>query len=94
MGRVIDKAVDRLGARLKNFSGTAKFVMLGEGTIIADSTGVREGDGPADVTLTATAEDFRALLESRLKPTTAFMTGRLKVDGSMPVAMKLGMALT
>ncbi|WP_128253539.1 SCP2 sterol-binding domain-containing protein [Falsirhodobacter deserti] len=93
MGEVIDKAVDRLGARLKGYEGTAKFVMTGEGTIIADSNGVREGDGPADVTLTASVEDFRALLEGRLKPASAFMSGRLKVDGSMPAAMKLGAAL-
>ncbi|MDB6452104.1 SCP2 sterol-binding domain-containing protein [Falsirhodobacter sp. 20TX0035] len=94
MGEVIDKAVERLGARLDGFEGRAKFVLKGEGTILADRTGVREGDGEADVTLTATVEDFRALLEGRLKPATAFMTGRLKVDGSMPMAMKLGTALS
>lgn len=94
MGDVIDKAVDRLGKRLTGFDGTAKFVLSGEGTIYVDAAGVREGDGPADVTLTASVEDFRALLEGRLKPASAFMTGRLKVDGSMPMAMKLGMALS
>lgn len=94
MARVIDKAVDRLGARLSSFDGTAKFVVLGEGTILADAQGVREGDGAAEVTLTATADDFRALLEGRLKPATAFMTGRLKVDGPMPAAMRLGQALS
>ncbi|QUS34985.1 SCP2 sterol-binding domain-containing protein [Falsirhodobacter algicola] len=93
MQDVMDKAVDRLGKRLKGFEGTARFVLKEAGTIIADPAGVREGDGPADVTLTATVEDFRALLEGRLKPATAFMTGRLKVDGSMAMAMKLGAAL-
>jgi len=94
VGDVIDKAVERLGRKLSGFDGTARFVLKDEGTIYVDANGVREGDGPADVTLTATVEDFRALLEGRLKPTTAFMTGRLKVDGSMPMAMKLGTALS
>lgn len=94
MSRVIDTAVTVLGAKLKEFDGVAKFVMEGEGTIIADNTGVREGDGEADVTLTAEAEVFRAILEGEMNPTMAFMTGKLKVDGSMPMAMKLGAALS
>ena len=47
-----------------------------------------------DVTLTASAEVFRAILEGEMNPTTAFMTGKLKVDGSMPMAMQLGAALS
>ncbi len=94
MTRVIDKAVERLGARLASYDGTAKFVVLGEGAIIADRSGVREAEGDAEVTLTASADDFRALLEGRLNPATAFMTGRLKVDGPMPAAMRLGQALS
>ena len=47
----------------------------------------------AEVTLTASAEDFQAMFEGDLSPTTAFMTGRLKVDGNMGLAMKLAAAL-
>jgi putative sterol carrier protein len=59
-----------------------------------DQTGVRAADEEADVTLTADADVFRAILDGDLNPTTAFMTGRLSVDGSMGLAMKLGSALS
>jgi putative sterol carrier protein len=37
---------------------------------------------------------FKAILDGELNPTTAFMTGKLSVDGSMGLAMKLGSALS
>lgn len=73
--------------------GTAKFVIEGEGAIIIDENGVREGDDEADVTLTADAETFEAILEGDLDPTSAFMSGKLSVDGDMGLAMKLGSVL-
>ena len=95
MTEMIDAAVKALNARLTGgFDGVAKFVITGEGAIMLDSTGVRVGDEPADVTLTATVDVFRAILEGRLNPASAFMTGKLAVDGSVPVAMKLGSALS
>ena len=45
------------------------------------------------ITLTASAETFRAILDGELNATTAFMTGKLSVDGSMGLAMKLGSVL-
>jgi len=36
---------------------------------------------------------FRAILEGEMNPTSAFMTGKLTVDGSMGLAMQLGAAL-
>ncbi|MBU9696796.1 SCP2 sterol-binding domain-containing protein [Rhodobacteraceae bacterium HSP-20] len=95
MTEVIDAAVAALSAKLKGgFDGVAKFVIPGEGAIMMDATGVRAGDEEADVTLTASTEVFRAILEGDMNPTTAFMTGKLSVDGSMGMAMKLGSALS
>ena len=54
---------------------------------------MREGDDEADVTLTADAETFEAILEGDLDPTSAFMSGKLSVDGDMGMAMKLGSIL-
>jgi putative sterol carrier protein len=50
---------------------------------------VTEGGGDADVTIRASEETFRAIAEGEQNPTTAFMTGKLKVDGDMSAAMKL-----
>lgn len=94
MSEIITKAVERLQAGVGRFDGgTAKFVIPGEGAIMLDADGVREGDDEADVTLTASAEVFEAVLEGRMNPTSAFMTGKLKIDGSMGKAMQLASVL-
>ncbi len=95
MSDVINAAVAALSAKMTGgFSaGLAKFVIPGEGAIMIDADGPRAGDDEADVTLTADAEVFRAILEGEMNATTAFMTGKLTVDGSMGLAMQLGAAL-
>lgn len=94
MSDVIAEAVVRLSAKMQNgFDGVAKFVIPGEGAIMVDADGVRAGDDTADVTLTASADVFQAILEGDMNPTMAFMTGKLSVDGSMGLALKLGAAL-
>ena len=95
MSEVIDVAVTALQGKMPSgFSGgVAKFVITGEGTIIADGSGVRAEDGDADVTLTATGEVFKAILSGEMNPTMAFMTGNLSVDGNMGLAMQLGASL-
>ena len=45
------------------------------------------------MTLSADAETFEAILSGDLNPTGAFMAGKLKVDGDMGMAMKLGTVL-
>lgn len=95
MSDVINAAVTALTAKLNGgFDGVAKFVIPGEGAIMMDAHGVRAGDEEADVTLTASTETFRAILDGDMNPTMAFMTGKLSVDGSMGLAMKLGSALS
>jgi len=93
MSAVIEAAVASLSKKVQSFDGVAKFVVTGEGTIMIDENGVRAGDEAADVTLTADAEVFRAILEGDMNPTMAFMSGKLSVDGSMGLAMKLGSVL-
>jgi putative sterol carrier protein len=74
MSAVIDAAVIRLSQKVQSFDGTAKFVIEGEGCIMIDEAGVREGDDEADVTLTAQVDVFEAILEGEMNPTTAFMS--------------------
>lgn len=94
MSNVIDSAVTALKQKLGDgFDGSVKFKIEDEGAIMLDGGGVRAGDGPADCTLTADAETFEAILSGDLNATSAFMSGRLKVDGDMGVAMRLGSAL-
>ena len=45
--------------------------------------------GDVDATLTMTSANFQKMFSGKLKPTTAFMSGRLKISGNMGKAMKL-----
>lgn len=95
MSDVIDGAVTRLAEKLPDgFDGSARFDIEGEGSIFVDSDGVRAGDDDADVVLIADEDTFREMLSGELNPTTAFMGGRLRVEGDMGMAMKLGAALS
>ena len=98
MSTLIDEAVEALNARLNGtVGGCARFVFEGEGSVILDAAGARAGsdsDGiAADVTLTASPETFVAIFEGELAPTTAFITGCLRVEGDMSLALSLGSAL-
>ncbi len=93
---VIETAIAALNEKITgDFDGIAKFTIEGEGTLIVDSTGVRaaEEHDEAEVTLTADSDTFQDILSGDLNPTGAFMAGKLKVDGDMGVAMKLGAIL-
>ena len=94
MSDVVTKAVEKLGQKIDSFDSTAKFVIKDEGAIMIDEDGVRAGDEEADVTLTASRETFEGILNGDVNPATAFMTGKLKIDGSMGVAMALGQKLS
>jgi putative sterol carrier protein len=50
---------------------------------------VTEGDGDADVRISVTEEDFMKINRGELKPTTAFMSGKMKVKGDFGAATKL-----
>lgn len=95
MSDTVSEAVAALNEKLNdaNFSGTAKFAIEGEGSVMLDASGARAGDEPADVTLSADGDTFRAILSGETNPTSAFMSGKLQVDGDMGMAMQLASAL-
>jgi putative sterol carrier protein len=50
---------------------------------------VSEGGESADVVLSASEETFEKIASGEQNPTSAYMTGKLKVKGDMGAAMKL-----
>lgn len=49
-------------------------------------------EGPADdadMVMTASENDFVALINGELNPVSAFMQGRVRIDGDMSLAVKL-----
>ena len=70
-----------------------KFDLAGDGVIhIAAKDGpvvVSNSDNDADTTLRMSASDLQQMLDGKLNPTTAFMFGKIKIDGDMSKAMSL-----
>ena len=95
MSDIVNEAVVVLNEKLagSDFDGTAKFDIEGEGTVMMDENGARAADEEADVTLTADSDTFKSIFEGDMNPTSAFMTGKLAVDGDMGMAMKLASVL-
>ncbi|WP_321397419.1 SCP2 sterol-binding domain-containing protein [Emcibacter sp.] len=78
---------DGLGKRVKiDFDG--------DGVILIDGTTspatVSNEDGDADVTMIINEENFAGLMDGSLNPQMAFMMGKLKIEGDMGLALKLG----
>lgn len=95
MSDKMEAAVAALNEKMStaDFDGSAKFVIEGEGSIVVDANGARLSDDEADVTMTADADTFEAMMSGDMNPTAAFMSGKLSVDGDMGKAMQLGAAL-
>jgi putative sterol carrier protein len=71
------------------FDRSIKLDLEGAGAILIDGASVSVGDGEADCTISMSADDFEDLLSGDLNPTSAFMTGKMKIDGDMSAAMAL-----
>lgn len=94
-----NELVDEMRARasdLKSLNARVRFALGAEGEIWLDATGGAvkvsadggAGDEP-DCTLRLSADNLAKLMQGKLNPMLAFSLGKLKVDGSKGVAMKL-----
>lgn len=87
--------IEDIAARLKprveagGFDRSVKFDTGGDGVIVIDGATISTTDGPADCTIKLSLSDFENLLAGELDPMSAFMTGKIKVEGDMSVAMAL-----
>jgi putative sterol carrier protein len=79
--------------RIEGMNNTYVFDIDGAGAwtvAIADGKiEVTEGAGDADCTFSASEESFEKIVSGEQNPTTAYMTGKLKIKGDMGAAMKL-----
>lgn len=91
---VADLAND-LKERVANgaFDSVVKFDCGDDGVLVIDHQTVTTEDRETDCTIGIALEDLESIVAGDLDPTAAFMAGKLKVDGDMAVAMKLGQVL-
>jgi len=82
---------------VKSTQGVYKFDLSGEhaGTWYIDLKNNSGAAGPgepsvkADVVMTMDSADFSKMFAGKMKPTMAFMTGKLRIKGDMTMAIKL-----
>ena len=80
--------------RIAGMNNTYVFEIEGAGTwtvaLTDGSLTVSDGESAnADCTISASEESFQKIVAGEQNPTTAYMTGKLKIKGDMGVAMKL-----
>lgn len=94
MSDIIETAVNALNERIEgSIDSSVKFQIEGVGAIRIDENGVSQDDSEADCTLIADQDVFQSIMSGDLNPTSAFMSGKLRVEGDMSAAMKLGSLL-
>lgn len=80
-------------SEVSDLNKKVKFDLSDEGVIHIDATTspatITNDDLDADVTLILSSEDFEEMLEGSLNPQMAFMTGKLKIEGDMSLALSL-----
>ena len=88
------------GGGLRSLGYRVRFDLTDTGeSILLDGTGghasveAAGGVEEADTIISMSSDDLAKLMEGRLSPMLAFSTGRLRVDGSKGVALKLASLL-
>ncbi|HUK96202.1 MAG TPA: SCP2 sterol-binding domain-containing protein [Gaiellaceae bacterium] len=80
--------------KLAGVNNSYFFDIEGEGQWLVDvrdgGLNVTEGEGSdPDVTITTSGDVFDDIVAGKQNPTTAYMTGKLKIKGDMGAALKL-----
>jgi putative sterol carrier protein len=92
---VVCMAIQDIAEKLKpqvasaGFDRSVKFDTGADGVLLIDGATVSTADGPADCTIKLSLDDLESLIAGELNPTMAFMSGKLKIEGDMSVAMAL-----
>ena len=84
---------DARAVESSGFDRSVKFDTGADGVIVIDGQSISTTDAPADCTIKLSLDDLEELISGDLNPTSAFMTGKIKIEGDMSVAMALSQVL-
>ena len=94
--KITEEMRGRVGAH-SPLSAIIKFDFGDDGIVRIDGkaspTVIDNEDSEADCTVKVTMDNFIQIAEGNLNPQMAFMTGKLRVEGDMSLAMQLGSIL-
>ncbi len=96
MNEEIQKAIasleDKMGGQ--EIDGSIKFEIEDIGTIVIAGGIVKESSEDTDCTLMGDLDTFMDIFNGETSSTAAFMSGKLKIDGSMGIAMQYNAILS
>ncbi len=72
-----------------DFDKVMKFDCGDDGVLVINKQEVTREDMEADCTIRISRKNLEKLMKGDLNPMTAFLTGKIKVDGDVSVAMQL-----
>ena len=96
----IETFADEIRGHLMQFAGLGykvKFAFDEGGVLLLDGTvtppTLSEEDGEADCTISASLDNAMKLINGQLNPMMAYTLGKLRIDGSVGVALKMASML-
>lgn len=87
----VQAIVDQIKPKVESagFERSVKFDTGPDGVIVIDGATISTADQETDCTIKLSLSDLEDMISGELNPTTAFMTGKIKIEGDMSVAMTL-----
>jgi putative sterol carrier protein len=89
----VQAKLSEVADRLSAVDARVKLDLSPEGVLLVDATqspaAISRTDGDAECTITAEPDMMAQIIDGSVNPMFAFMSGKLKVDGSLGVAQRL-----
>ncbi len=96
----LENLTERIRQKVGNDSGlnaTVKFDLGETGSIFIDASKVpnfvSNENGPADCVIKVSADTVRQIMDGETSAMSAFMSGKIKVEGNMAIAMNINKVL-
>lgn len=91
LATVTQKVAEKAANASENLGSSVKFDLRENGVVYLNGSNneVSNENNDADCTVSMDLEDFNAMLDGEINPMSAFMGGKMQIDGDMSVAMKM-----